>query len=80
MYPKEFEFSFVKDSYYFVGAMCLVLVVGFVVTIPKLIEFDYGTVEITFRAIDLLTIAVPPSLPAVLSSCILFAIKRLNTK
>lgn len=32
------------------------------------------------RALDLVTIAVPPSLPAVLSSVVLFAIKRLNKK
>ena len=32
------------------------------------------------RALDLVTIAVPPSLPAVLSSVVLFAMRRLNKK
>ena len=78
LYPKIFAFSFKKHSYYFVLAMCFATFIGYIVTIPKLFEFGFSDTEIAFRTLDLITIAIPPALPAVLSSCILFGIRRLN--
>ena len=80
LYPKEFEFKFLKDSLYLVAIMLVVITLVYCVTLPKLIEYGFSNTEITFLTLDLLTIAVPPSLPAILSSCLLFSIHRLNKK
>ena len=78
LYPKEIESKFIHDSYYFVGAMALVSVIGYIVSIPKFIEFGFDALNILFRSADLLTSAIPPSLPAVLASSVAFTIKRLQ--
>ena len=80
LYPKVYTFQFMKDSFFFMGVMTFLTFVAFFFTIPKLIHFNYASTEIFFRTIDLITIAVPPSLPAVLSSCIIFSVRRLSQR
>ena len=80
LYPKPLEFQFVRDSYYFVAVMTLISIIGYIISIPKFIEYGFSTKNIVFRSLDLITIAVPPSLPAILASSIAFAIKRLKAQ
>ena len=42
LYPKEFQFSFIRDSYYFVAIMGFIIVFGFLITLPKLEKFGFG--------------------------------------
>ena len=67
-----------RDSYYFVAVMAMISFVGYLISIPKFIEYGFSTKNIVFRSLDLITIAVPPSLPAILASSIAFGIKRLK--
>jgi cation-transporting ATPase 13A3/4/5 len=68
----------VNESYYFVGGMVLVAIIGFLFTIPSFIE-HHATLEATImRLFDLFTTAVPPALPAVLTSGIFYSIARLR--
>ena len=77
MYPKKIDFSFNRDTYSFVLAMVFVYFIEILVAVPRLIELDYPSFFIWFKALDLLTAAIPPSLPAVLTSVMLFSIKKL---
>ena len=78
LFTEPSEFGFVKESYYFVGAMILLALLGFLVTIPSFITHHY-TIEATIlRFLDLVSSAVPPALPAVLTSGIIYSIARLR--
>jgi cation-transporting ATPase 13A2 len=78
LYPKPLEFKFIQDSYYFVAVMAGISVIGYIISIPKFVEYGFSTKNIVFRSLDLITIAVPPSLPAILASSVAFSIKRLK--
>jgi cation-transporting P-type ATPase 13A2 len=43
LYPKALKFKFYRDSLKFVGIMGLVAVIGFFITLPKMIADDLGT-------------------------------------
>ena len=60
--------------------MCVIIVIGYIITIPILKEQGYTTGELWLRSLDLITIAIPPALPAVLSSCIAFSLRSLAFK
>jgi len=74
LYPKPTKFQFYRDSLYFVGTMAILSVLGFLITLHKMIEFDYSTGEIVILALDLVTITVPPALPAAMTVGIVLSI------
>ena len=78
LYPKQVTSEFIRDSYYFVAAMGMVSVLGYLISIPKFIEFGFSKSNIFFRSADLLTTAIPPSLPAILASSVAFTLNRLK--
>ena len=80
LYPKQIESQFVRDSYFFVLVMALVSALGYLISIPKFIEYGFSTSNILFRSADLLTTAIPPSLPAILASSVAFTLKRLRAQ
>ena len=78
LYPRKTKFRFYQDSLIFVGIMALVGISGFTVTIPKLIELEASVESIIDKSLDLITITVPPALPATMSVGVAFAISRLK--
>jgi len=78
LFQDTVEFTFVKESYYFVAGMVLLAVFGFIFTIPQFIEHNYTLEATVLRLFDLFTTAVPPALPAVLTSGIIYSIARLR--
>jgi cation-transporting P-type ATPase 13A2 len=78
LYPKPVNFKFYRESVYFVFAMAVVALIGFAFSFNKLKE-DYPTFgQMLKRSLDLITIAVPPALPATMSVGISFAMRRLR--
>ena len=51
---------------------------GFCVTIPSFVHHNFSPEAIILRFLDLVTTAVPPALPAVLTSGIIYSIARLR--
>ena len=47
-------------------------------TLPILVQSGLGTETIVDMSLDLITIAVPPAIPAAMSCGIVFAIERLK--
>jgi len=58
--------------------MAVVAVLGFACTIPKLIEEGNNVANIIDKSLDLITITVPPALPATMSVGVAFAVRRLK--
>jgi cation-transporting ATPase 13A2 len=80
LYPRPSKFKFYRDSMIFVAAMAVLAVVGFCFTLPVMIAQDYHFLEILDRSLDLITITVPPALPAAMTIGTVFAINRLKQK
>lgn len=78
LYPKDAHFKFYRDSLIFVGAMALVGILGFISTLPKLIAMGTEVDVLIDKSLDLITITVPPALPATMSVGVAFAISRLK--
>lgn len=77
LYPKPNKFKFYEDSLKFVAVMALIAFVGFTASIPLQISQGIPTLHIMFRSLDLITVAVPPALPAAMTVGTAFAISRL---
>ncbi|EEB12615.1 cation-transporting ATPase fly, putative [Pediculus humanus corporis] len=80
MYPPPVDFKFEHDSYKFVALLAVTAFIGFIYTsITKYLRgFSFG--EITVEALDLITIAVPPALPAAMTVGRMYAQSRLQKK
>ena len=74
LYPRPTKFKFYQDSLTFVAAMALVGLLGFAGTLPVLIKLGLGTAKLVDKSLDLITITVPPALPATMSVGVAFAI------
>ena len=58
--------------------MTLLALAGIITTIPLQININVPVEIIVSRALDLITVTVPPALPAAMSCGIVFAIRRLK--
>ena len=64
----------------FIFGMGILAVLGFLLTLPAMIEMGYSTWSIIDRALNLVSITVPPALPAALTAGTVFALARLKKK
>lgn len=80
LYPRPNKFKFYQDSLKFILFMGLIAVAGFASTLPMMIKQNYAVSEIIDRSLDLITITVPPALPAAMTAGTAFAISRLKKK
>ena len=72
--------KFNKDSMLFVGFMGLLAIIGNMFTVPIQMRLGVPSEIIFDRTLDLITVAVPPSIPAAMSCGIVFAIARLRKR
>lgn len=78
LYPKILKFKFYSDSLKFVGIMGLIALTGFFISIKPMINLNLGTAYIIDKSLNLVTITIPPALPAAMTCGTLFAIGRLK--
>ncbi len=78
LFPKPFGFAFYRDSFRFIGVLGIVAVLGFLASSVNFIKLGIAWSVIVIRALDLVTIVVPPALPATMSIGTSFAISRLR--
>lgn len=67
MFPKPSSFKFYEDSYRYILAMTIFAIIGFGASAIGFMKMHLPTSFILIRALDLVTIIVPPALPATLS-------------
>ena len=60
--------------------MGLIAIIGFLCTLPIMIGEGLETADIIDRSLDLITITVPPALPAAMTVGTAFAISRLKKR
>lgn len=80
LYPPPVDYKFEQDSYKFVALLASVAFVGFVFTVITKILRGVSALKIAVESLDLITIAVPPALPAAMSVGRMYAQKRLQAK
>jgi len=76
LYPKIPKFSFHTDSYKYLAVMLSMSIIGVVIQLISVNEST--TFQVVLKCIDLVTITVPPALPACMSVGINFAVMRLK--
>jgi cation-transporting ATPase 13A3/4/5 len=80
LFPKPSGFKFYRDSFRYISVMACIAMLGFVASLINFIRLHLGWHLIIVRALDLITIVVPPALPATLTIGINFALGRLKSK
>lgn len=80
LFPKPSGFSFYRDSFRYISVMAVIACFGFIASLINFVRLGIEWHEIIVRALDLITIVVPPALPATLAIGTNFAISRLKQK
>lgn len=80
LFPKPSGFKFYRDSFRYISVMAAIALVGFVASFINFVRLKLAWHLIIVRAADLITIVVPPALPATLTIGTNFALSRLRKK
>ncbi|KAG0365015.1 hypothetical protein BGZ54_006946 [Gamsiella multidivaricata] len=78
LFPKPNDFQFYRDSFRFIGILACIAFCGFLVSTVNFIRMGVPLRLMIIKALDLITIVVPPALPATMSIGTSFAIARLR--
>ncbi|CAG0881036.1 unnamed protein product, partial [Darwinula stevensoni] len=78
LFPKPMGFRFYKDSIKFILAMFFIALCGMVYCIYIYVEQGAQVQRIIIRTLDIITIAVPPALPAAMTVGTVYAQNRLQ--
>jgi cation-transporting P-type ATPase 13A2 len=80
LFPKPSGFKFYRDSFRYISVMGCIALLGFIVSFINFVRLGLAWHFIIIRALDLITIVVPPALPATLTIGTNFALSRLKKK
>ncbi|XP_017655112.1 probable cation-transporting ATPase 13A3 isoform X2 [Nannospalax galili] len=78
LYPKPTDFKLYRDAYLFLLCLVAVAGIGFIYTIINSILNKEEVGEIIIKSLDIITITVPPALPAAMTAGIVYAQRRLK--
>ncbi|RDD43251.1 putative cation-transporting ATPase 13A3 [Trichoplax sp. H2] len=80
LYPKPMNLKLYRDAIGFVGCLAFLALIGLIYSIVTLIIDGVTPGEVIKRALDMITIAVPPALPAAVSIGTVYATNRLRVR
>ncbi|KAF8929411.1 hypothetical protein BGZ58_008955 [Dissophora ornata] len=78
LFPKPNDFQFYRDSFRFIGILAMIACIGFLISTVNFVRMGVPFKMMIVKALDLITIVVPPALPATMSIGTSFAIARLK--
>uniref|UniRef100_A0A3Q2DU13 ATPase 13A3 n=1 Tax=Cyprinodon variegatus TaxID=28743 RepID=A0A3Q2DU13_CYPVA len=78
LYPKPTDFKLYRDAYLFLLCLVGVAGIGFIYTIVLSIMNKVSARTIIIESLDIITITVPPALPAAMTAGIVYAQRRLK--
>ncbi|NXA31246.1 AT133 ATPase, partial [Eudromia elegans] len=78
LYPKPTDFKLYRDAYLFLLSLVVVAGIGFLYTVVNSILNKVPVHTIIIESLDIITITVPPALPAAMTAGIVYAQKRLK--
>lgn len=80
LYPKPLGFKFYQDSLKFITFMFFIAVIGMTYAVIVLNYHNVSIGKLIIRVLDIITIVVPPALPAAMSVGTVYAQSRLKHK
>lgn len=78
LYPKPTDFKLYRDAYFFLLCLVGVAGIGFLYTVINSIINQVPAGTIIIESLDIITITVPPALPAAMTAGIVYAQRRLK--
>ncbi|KAM9762569.1 polyamine-transporting ATPase 13A3 isoform 3-T3 [Menidia menidia] len=78
LYPKPTDFKLYRDAYLFLLCLVAVAGIGFIYSIVLSIMKEVPAKTIIIESLDIITITVPPALPAAMTAGIVYAQRRLK--
>ncbi|KAI8425683.1 hypothetical protein MSG28_011492 [Choristoneura fumiferana] len=78
LYPTPADFKFDRDSYKFIVILACIAVLGLAYTVALKAYRNLTPGDIAIKALDIITIVVPPALPAAMTVGRLYAVARLK--
>ncbi|CAJ1071911.1 probable cation-transporting ATPase 13A3 isoform X1 [Xyrichtys novacula] len=78
LYPKPTDFKLYRDAYLFLLCLVGVAGIGFIYTIVLSVMNKVPAKTIIIESLDIVTITVPPALPAAMTAGIVYAQRRLK--
>ncbi|CAN9500917.1 unnamed protein product [Ophioblennius macclurei] len=78
LYPKPTDFKLYRDAYLFLLCLVAVAGIGFVYSIILSVMHKVPAKTIIIESLDIITITVPPALPAAMTAGIVYAQRRLK--
>ncbi|CAL8281134.1 unnamed protein product [Lota lota] len=78
LYPKPTDFKLYRDAYLFLLCLVGVAGIGFIYTIILSIINQVPAKTIIIESLDIITITVPPALPAAMTAGVVYAQRRLK--
>ncbi|NWX96331.1 AT135 ATPase, partial [Nothoprocta ornata] len=80
LYPKPMNFKLYRDAFKFIVGLSLIGVLGLIYTVCVFVYHKKPVAEVVAMALLLLTVSVPPAIPAALTTAIVYAQRRLKKK
>ncbi|XP_028849231.1 polyamine-transporting ATPase 13A2 isoform X2 [Denticeps clupeoides] len=78
LYPKPISFRFYKDAMKFLLFLGFVALMGTIYSLVVLSKSNISVLQLVIRSLDIVTIVVPPALPAAITTGTLYAQHRLK--
>ncbi|XP_072748286.1 polyamine-transporting ATPase 13A3 isoform X2 [Anoplolepis gracilipes] len=78
LYPPPADFKFDKDSYKFIGILAFIATLAVIYTVVTKLSRGITASDVTMKALDIITIVIPPALPAAMTVGKLYAQARLK--
>ncbi|XP_020772878.2 LOW QUALITY PROTEIN: polyamine-transporting ATPase 13A3-like [Boleophthalmus pectinirostris] len=78
LYPKPTDFKLYRDAYLFLLCLVGVAAIGFIYTVALSVINNVPPRLIVIKSLDIITITVPPALPAAMTAGIVYAQRRLK--
>ncbi|XP_053173607.1 cation-transporting ATPase 13A2 isoform X2 [Scomber japonicus] len=80
LYPQPANFRFYQDSVKFLFVLGFVALLGTIYSFVVLFRSNVTWLELVMRSLDVVTIAVPPALPAAITTGTIYAQRRLKNQ
>nr|XP_019578729.1 PREDICTED: probable cation-transporting ATPase 13A4 isoform X2 [Rhinolophus sinicus] len=80
LYPKPMNFKLYRDAIRFLLCLVGIATIGMIYTLCVYVLSGEPPEEVVRKALDVITIAVPPALPAALTTGIIYAQRRLKKR
>ncbi|XP_010307843.2 putative cation-transporting ATPase 13A5 isoform X1 [Balearica regulorum gibbericeps] len=80
LYPKPVNFKLYRDAFKFIVGLSVIGVFGLIYTVCVFVSHKKPVTDVVAMALLLLTVAVPPTIPAALTTGTVYAQRRLKKK